>query len=180
MQYDLPRADALWAARRKAVDYMQDRVEGKDYPRSCGIHAALGPQPAAHPLLLDTQVLLDLWLFEDPRVQQLGKILPALDWVGTAAMVAEWHYMMRRGIGSRPGREPGGLPQPRLLPPPDNPAPWRCRDPDDQMFLDLAHALRPCSLWSRDKALLAHRKRAKLLSVWIETPEAALARLGGA
>ncbi len=159
---------------------MQGETQGKENPALLHAAGADARQMAARPLLLDTQVLLDLWLFEDPRVHLLSLVLPRLDWVATEAMVSEWHYMMARGVKGHPGRPTDGLPRPRVLPAPANAAPWRCRDPDDQMFLDLAHALRPCTLWTRDKALLAHRKCAGLVGVVVEWPETGLARIAGA
>jgi len=155
---------------------MQGRQEGKFNPVETRTAGASAPQVAVHPLLLDTHVLLDLWLFDNPRLQPLALRLQDLRWVATAAMVAEWHYMMQRGIDRFPPRSWADLPLPQLQPAPANAAPWRCRDPDDQMFLDLAFALKPCALWTRDKALLAHRKRAATVGVVIETPESGLMR----
>jgi predicted nucleic acid-binding protein len=34
------------------------------------------------------------------------------------------------------------------------PSPWRCQDPDDQIFLDLAFTAKPCTLISKDNAVL--------------------------
>ena len=45
-----------------------------------------------------------------------------------------------------------------------------CRDPADQMFIDLALGNRPCWLVTRDKALLALRRRAAAQGVVIATP----------
>jgi putative PIN family toxin of toxin-antitoxin system len=33
-------------------------------------------------------------------------------------------------------------------------APWQCQDPDDQVFLNLAYTVKPCLLISKDNALL--------------------------
>jgi predicted nucleic acid-binding protein len=180
-----PAANAMRPAQRKAVDYMQSSPEGK-------ASALPMPPPAPEarrwrgPLLLDTHVLFDLWVFGDPRVQGLADRLPTLDWVATAAMLDEWQHVLGRGRlrpylpeASAAGSVPSLPLQPRLLPTAP-PAPWRSRDPDDQKFLDLAHALRPACLWSRDRALLAHRKRAAAAGVTIEPPELGLRRLGWA
>ena len=40
------------------------------------------------------------------------------------------------------------------------PAPWKCRDKTDQMFLDLAYSCRPAKLISKDKQVLKLAKRA--------------------
>jgi hypothetical protein len=166
-------------AQRKAVDYMQSSHTGKD---STSLPPLLAPQEDLWhgPLLLDTHVLLDLWVFRDPRVEPLARRLPHLDWVATTAMLAEWTHVLARGRipGCPPGTPSSPLPwQPRLVAEVPR-APWRCRDADDQMFLDTAYALRPAWLWSRDRALLAHRRRARALGVTIETPESGLQRLG--
>jgi len=39
-------------------------------------------------------------------------------------------------------------------------SPWRCRDKDDQIFLDLAYTLKPTWLISKDRQVLKFRKRA--------------------
>ena len=59
-------------------------------------------------------------------------------------------------------------------PPAPDPAPIRCRDPDDQKFIDLALARSAAWLFSRDKALLALARRARSRGVTI-CPPAALA-----
>ena len=46
-----------------------------------------------------------------------------------------------------------------------------CRDPDDQMFIDLALAERARWLISRDRAVLALAKRARAQGLEILTPE---------
>jgi predicted nucleic acid-binding protein len=39
-------------------------------------------------------------------------------------------------------------------------SPWRCQDPDDQIFLDLAFTVKPCILISKDNAVLKFAARA--------------------
>lgn len=46
-------------------------------------------------------------------------------------------------------------------------APFICSDPDDQVFLDLAYLLKPCTLLSKDKAVLKLKSRAKSHGVFI-------------
>jgi predicted nucleic acid-binding protein len=41
------------------------------------------------------------------------------------------------------------------------PAPFTCRDPDDQVFLDMAYSLRPALLLSKDLRVLELRASAK-------------------
>ena len=40
------------------------------------------------------------------------------------------------------------------------PSPWRCQDPDDQVFLDLAFTVKPCILISKDHEVLKFAARA--------------------
>jgi predicted nucleic acid-binding protein len=53
---------------------------------------------------------------------------------------------------------------------PERPGPLHCRDPDDQMFIDLALAASARWLLTRDKALLRLARRARTLGVEVTTP----------
>ena len=46
-------------------------------------------------------------------------------------------------------------------------APWRCQDPDDQIFLDLAYTAKPCLLLSKDNELLKIAKKAAIENILI-------------
>ena len=125
-------------------------------------------------IVLDTNVALDLLVFNDPACAELQAALDAGDlrWLATAAMRAELARVL-------------GYPQivPRLAfykRTPDavladfdrlsqrvEPAPRAtvvCKDPDDQMFIDLAVAHR-APLRSKDRLVLALRKRLAALGV---------------
>lgn len=137
--------------------------------------AAEPPQPWR--VLLDTHVLLELWLFQQPTLTEMASTLSLgrLQWWASQAMLDELAHVRARPWDSRWTARPELFaPEPLcvLRPTPANPAPWRCRDPDDQKFLDLACAEAPIRLWSRDRALLQWRKRAAARGVVIETPEA--------
>jgi len=134
------------------------------------------PQARPWRVLLDTHVLLELWLFQQPSLMGLGGALAErkIVWCASQPMLDELAHVRARPWEARWNPRPELFtPEPlcTLLAPPDNPAPWRCRDPDDQKFLDLAYARRPLRLWSRDRALLHWRKRALPLGITIETPE---------
>ncbi|MBB5206458.1 putative nucleic acid-binding protein [Inhella inkyongensis] len=135
------------------------------------------PTLNAWPLLLDTHVLLELWLFRQPSLMGLGQALLQgdLHWIASAPMLEELAHVRARPWPERWTPDPILLaPEAicRLAPHPTQAAPWRCSDPDDQKFLDLALALSPIRLWSRDRALLHWRKKAALRGVLIQTPEA--------
>ena len=143
------------------------------------IAAALIP---AAPILavLDTNVVLDLLLFKDRRVQTLHQALAAhqLCWVATEAMLCELDHVLRRPQLSAWGHSSDHLmAEARRLcqqVPACNdtagPVP-RCTDADDQIFIDLAWRWPAPLLFSRDHALLRLARRARAHGLWIGTPE---------
>lgn len=132
--------------------------------------------PASPPagIVLDTNVLLALWLFQDPALRPLRLALAGgrLRWVATPAMLEELALVARRPYPPRyQASAELGTPPASLMAAPAAPAPWRCRDPADQMFLDLAWASQ-LPLCSRDRDLLSLRRRAAARGLLIEPPEA--------
>lgn len=118
-------------------------------------------------VVLDTNVVLDLWLFNDPRTSPLRQALQQgqLRWIATAHMREELrrvldydHLVGRLAIYQMTSLQVLELFErhAQFVPVPDK-ARWRCKDPDDQVFIDLAVAHR-CPLISKDKAVLALRK----------------------
>jgi putative PIN family toxin of toxin-antitoxin system len=121
------------------------------------------------PLVLDTNVVLDLFVFADPRVEPLRAALAqkSLDWIATAPMRDELEHVLRypnlmqraEGAAVLAGFDGAArivdLPAPSLV---------RCTDGDDQKFIDLAVAHRAV-LVSKDKAVLKLRRRLAKLSV---------------
>ena len=120
------------------------------------------------PVVLDTNILLDIFVFNDERAGNLKQAIvsgsiPAiasqktvleladvisrplfkLNEATQAAILAQWQSIARQHDDSCLA-----------------PAPWKCEDPDDQIFLDLAHQLRPSILISKDNALLRIASRA--------------------
>ncbi len=139
------------------------------------------PMDAQAPkIVIDTQVVMDWLVFSDARVAPLAVSVEAghLNWIGRPAMLAELLHVLGRGVAAawqpditrieaafeRHCRMVEAEPAPavRLV----------CRDPDDQKFIDLALAERAQWLLSRDKAVLALRKRALTSGLVIATPEA--------
>lgn len=129
-------------------------------------------------LVIDTNIWLDLLVFDDPRTRPLRTGLDAGHYqaIGTEAMRDELAAVLKR-------------PQFRLDPAgqqtvllcwdalasrrPAAPAcHLSCSDPDDRKFLDLAVAHRADWLLSRDRALLAARRFAsRRFNLQIGTPE---------
>jgi len=128
-------------------------------------------------VVIDTNVLLALWLFADPEVAALrgalesGALL-ALRSPATDAEVAD--VLARPGLFDVPPARQADLLaawQGLALAVADiAPAPCRCRDRDDQKFLDLAVTAGARWLVTRDKALLKLDRRLRSKGLAITTP----------
>jgi putative PIN family toxin of toxin-antitoxin system len=148
----------------------QAGTAGADIPSS---------SPEAAPrVVLDTNTVLDWLVFEDPPSCELGAAITAgqLTWLATPHMLAELRAVLCRPLAAKwnaarehaltidvsrwtvPCAEPAAA-APLLV----------CRDPDDQVFIDLARAQSPAVLLTRDRALLALRRRAATFGVLITT-----------
>jgi putative PIN family toxin of toxin-antitoxin system len=126
------------------------------------------------PLVLDTNVVLDAFVFADEDARPLGPALAQgqLTWLATAAMREE----LERVLGYArivPRLAFRGLDAAQVLAAFDSfaqivdvpaRAPATCADPDDQKFIDLAVA-RSALLLSRDAAVLSMRNRLARLDV---------------
>lgn len=150
-------------------------MDASALPASPACTAAAALRPA---IVIDTQVVMDWLVFNDARVQPLVAALTsgALRWLVAPAMRDEIRHVLGRGVAARYAPDlalietqfdihseavEAAEPSPRLV----------CRDPDDQKFIDLALARNARWLVSRDKALLALAKRAKLRGLVILKPE---------
>lgn len=129
--------------------------------------------------VLDTNVVLDLWLFHDPRVAALHAALTSgsLSVLVTAPMLAELSDVLARpfavGWPAAPAQTLAALSQcSRLVDSPSSSGPPspRCRDPDDQMFIDLAWYWPVQWLFSRDRAVLNLARPARTRALRIVTP----------
>ena len=125
-------------------------------------------------VVFDTNVLLDLFVFNDFRalhlkqalleqkidalaspktleefVDVISRPLFALETIDQEKILLQWTSLARV------------LDDQSLLS-----APWRCQDPDEQVFLDLAFTARPCTLISKDHEVLkfaAHAAKENVL-----------------
>jgi predicted nucleic acid-binding protein len=126
------------------------------------------------PLVLDTNVVLDVLVFADPAALPVreGLELGRLRWLATAAMRDELARVLdypkpaprvrfHRGHADEVLRDFDRHVQLVDAPPK---AGVTCGDPDDQKFIDLAVAHR-CTLLSKDDEVLRLRKRLALLQV---------------
>ena len=125
-------------------------------------------------IVLDTNIVLDLLLFNDPGAQALKRALNSrqLQWLATPAMrnelvrvLAYPRIMARLALYQRDAQQVLAQfdGQARLVEVAAK-ASVTCRDPDDQKFIDLAVAHKT-KLLSKDRAVLCMKKRLLLLGV---------------
>jgi len=118
--------------------------------------------------VLDTNIVLDLWVFDEPRAEALRLSVETggTHWLATAAMREELTRVLAYPqIAKRLTHR--ALPAEAVLGhfdrwaqlQPDAPkAPYACKDTDDQMFIDLAVA-HTAALHSKDAQVLCMKKR---------------------
>ena len=126
-------------------------------------------------VVFDTNVLLDLFVFNDFRALHLKQALidGKIDALATHATLEEFADVVARPLFSLDQAQQEqitlqwqGLA--RILN--DNDllkAPWVCQDPDDQVFLDLAFTAKPCTLISKDNEVLRFANKAMAAQVHI-------------
>lgn len=131
-------------------------------------------------LVLDTNVLLDLWLFDDPSTRPLRAAIEAgrLRPLRSADCDAEFAEVIGRpqfGLDEASRRSmlerwtACSEPIARVAS-----APLACADPGDQKFLDAAFSAGADVLLTRDKVLLKLARRAEAAGLRIRRPEAAM------
>jgi putative PIN family toxin of toxin-antitoxin system len=119
-------------------------------------------------VVFDTNVLLDLFVFNDFRALHLKQALleKKIDALASLKTLEEFADVISRPLFSLERADQEKILQQwvslaRLL---DDQnllvSPWRCQDPDDQIFLDLAFTAKPCTLMSKDNAVLKFAARA--------------------
>lgn len=129
-------------------------------------------------IVLDTNIVLDAFVFGDPATVGLTQALAAgrWQWIATPPMREELARVLaypkiaaRLAHHQRPPEQVlahfDASVQLQAVPPK---APFTCRDPDDQKFIDLAVAHR-CPLLSKDRAVLCMAKRLLTLGVLTQT-----------
>lgn len=113
-------------------------------------------------VIFDTNVLLDLFVFNDFRALHLKQALinGEIDAIATPATLEEFTEVIARPLFSLDKvRQEQILFQWRSLARVLDDqsllkSPWVCPDPDDQVFLDLAFTVKPCILISKDNEVL--------------------------
>jgi len=125
-------------------------------------------KPGAQAWVIDTNIVLDLWLFEDPATIPLRAALQsgAISHLATDSMrdelerVLAYPHLVKRMAKSKILAQDilNRFDEHLLAVEPAAKALFTCKDPDDQKFIDLAvaHAV---PLLSKDKAILCMKKR---------------------
>ena len=121
-------------------------------------------------LVLDTNVILDLLVFKDPSAEPIRYLLDAklVDAVRSEASMLELVDVIQRPTFKLSQEEQEMILKAweSVTRPLENtaiePAPFTCRDLDDQVFINMAYSLRPALLLSKDLRVLelqatAHR-----------------------
>jgi len=126
------------------------------------------------PLVIDTNIALDLLVFRDASTVALQQALAEgrLRWIATSSMRGEFERVLGYApiaarlalLGATAQQMLGAFDRHACLVDAAPRAPLDCSDPDDQGFIDLAvqHA---CILLSKDAAVLALRPRLAALQV---------------
>lgn len=125
-------------------------------------------------VVLDTNIVLDLWVFGDATADALQAALSsgAMHWIATPAMREELVRVLDYPQIVKSLAHHGKTPDSVLLRFAESArlvnvalkAPVACKDPDDQKFIDLAVAHR-AQLFSKDRAVLCMAKRLLALGV---------------
>jgi putative PIN family toxin of toxin-antitoxin system len=126
-------------------------------------------------IVLDTNVLLDIFVFNDFRTLHLKQALQEkhFDAVVTQKTLAEFAEVIARPLFALEPNLQSNLCSKwislsRLVV--DESlcaAPWQCEDPDDQVFINLAYTVKPAILISKDHALLKLAKAASAQDIFI-------------
>ncbi|MBE7420465.1 MAG: PIN domain-containing protein [Ideonella sp.] len=173
---------------RKAADYMlpTETVTSRGATTLDAPAAPLASTAAAEPtrLIVDTNTVLDWLVFADAAGCAVGDAIAggSLRWLATPRMLAELRSVLASPLPERweSARELAltidVMQWVKLCAEPKPERRLVCRDPADQMFIELACEHSPSRLLTRDRALLALRRRAAALGVQIETASVWLAR----
>lgn len=140
---------------------------------------------AAIAAVIDTNVLLDFWVFDDPRAAPLRAAVEdgRVRVLRSGAAVDEFSEVLSRPRFDLSNERRCSIlrlwdrlavPVPRV-----HAAPWHCTDPADQVFLDLAFSARADWLVTRDAALLRAGRRTRRDGLQVLDAAAAARQLAG-
>ena len=127
-------------------------------------------QPHALPVVLDSNVWIDILVFDDPRTRPIlaalerGALRALIDarCLGELSRVLDYPQFVQRGVDKAATLATLARLAEQIVPPvaaPDAKPLPQCKDRDDQKFLELAHTSGAAWLVSKDRAVLKLAKR---------------------
>ena len=142
-------------------------------------------------VVIDTNIVLDLFVFDDPESKQLKSALldglanKQLTWLSTQAMrdelerVLAYPKIMSRMAFYKVSSDSvmQQFDKTVTLVESAPKAAWVCKDPDDQKFIDLA-VQHQTQLFSKDRAVLCMEKRLKSAGVLVHLPSIFTLQIG--
>lgn len=115
---------------------------------------------AIRTLILDTNIVLDLLVFQDPRADWIrdGMAQEEFEIIYSSEMLVELTDVIARPQFAQRACDPSDVlkawAQMAIHKPTPPRCSFRCDDPDDQPFIDLAYHCRPSELLSKDRKIL--------------------------
>lgn len=111
-------------------------------------------------LILDTNIVLDLLVFQDPRANWIrdGMARGEFEIIYTSEILAELTDVIARPQFAQSTSDQSDVlktwAQMAIRQPTPPRCSFRCDDPDDQPFIDLAYHFRPSQLLTKDRKIL--------------------------
>ncbi len=125
-------------------------------------------------IVIDTNILLDIVYFDDPRIQNLKKALEnkQLEAWSCDLIWAEFLDVLKRPLFyTNEANYQRIAEQAKIYFQIETaliaPSSFKCKDQDDQVFIDLAVSKAPCWLFTKDNEVLKLAKRLLLVNVFV-------------
>lgn len=126
-------------------------------------------------LILDTNIVLDLLVFQDSRANWIrdGIARGQFELIYSSEMLVELTDVIARPQFAQSGYDQSTVlsswTQMAIHKPTPPRCSFRCDDPDDQAFIDLAYHYRPCQLLSKDRKVLQMQRALGEHGVWVQS-----------
>ncbi len=126
-------------------------------------------------LILDTNIVLDLLVFQDPRANWIrdGIARGQFELIYSSEMLVELTDVIARPQFAQSAYDQSTVlsswTQMAIHKPTPPRCSFRCDDPDDQAFIDLAYHYRPSQLLSKDRKVLQMQRTLGEHGVWVQS-----------